>query len=99
MTDSTADSSQETTSGSSSYYGLRSEVWKFFVKEAGAKTVTCKLCKKPYAYKGGTSNLRDHLTRAHPDEYNPGKQQQASMNSFLTRSKCSDRAELNELLN
>ena len=85
-------SSQETSSGTShSSYGLRSEVWKFFVKEDGAKSATCKLCKKPYAYRGGTSNLRDHLTRAHPDEFNPAaKQQQPSLNSFLTRSKCSD---------
>ena len=43
----------------------KSDVWQFFEK-SGPRVATCKLCKKEYAYHGGTSNLREHLTRIHP---------------------------------
>ena len=45
---------------------VKSEVWEFFVKKD--KSALCKICNKEYAYHGGTSNLRDHLMRAHPSK-------------------------------
>ena len=66
----------------------KSDVWNFFEK-SGPKVVTCKLCAKEYAYHGGTSNLREHLTCIHPNEFKPEKhKQQPSLDGFLSRSKC-----------
>ena len=66
----------------------KSDVWNFFEK-SGPKVVTCKFCTKEYAYHGGMSNLREHLTRIHPNEFKPEKhKQQPSLNGFLSRSKC-----------
>ena len=63
----------------------RSEVWGFFVKRD--KTALCKLCKNEYAYHGGTSNLRDHLTCAHLSKLHP-PEGQASLDSYLSQAKC-----------
>ena len=41
-----------------------SEVWEFF-KKTDSSEVICNLCEKKLSYSGGTTNLRDHLTRAH----------------------------------
>ena len=77
----------------------RSDVWKHFDK-TGTKNVTCRLCTKQLAYHGGTTNLRDHLTRVHMDKYKPAKRtdDQPSLETFVR--KCSDaRAKLiNELI-
>lgn len=44
-------------------------VWKFFTKEfkddSGGQFVTCLKCRKIYKLSGNTSNMRDHLKRAH----------------------------------
>ena len=77
----------ECSTSSSSSRG-KSDVWNFFEK-SGPKVVTCKLCAKEYAYHGGMSNLREHLTRNHPNEFKPEKhKQQPSLEGFLSRSKC-----------
>ena len=66
----------------------KSDVWQLFEK-SGPRVATCKLCKKEYAYLGGTSNLREHLTRIHLNDFKPEKhQQQRSLDGFLSRSKC-----------
>ena len=45
----------------------RSPVWDHFVKPLpGDKQASCKICKKQFAYHGGTSNLMCHLKTAHP---------------------------------
>ena len=38
-----------------------SDVWEFYEKSDGK--VTCKLCSKELVYRGGTSNLREHLIK------------------------------------
>ena len=77
----------------------RSDVWKHFDK-TGTKNVTCRLCTKQLAYHGGTTNLRDHLTRVHMDKYKPVKRtdDQLSLETFVR--KCSDARVklLNELI-
>ena len=68
----------------------KSIVWDFFAKK-NVKSVTCRLCQKQYAYHGGTTNLRDHLTRCHPKEFlsSTSTKKQPSLDTFLSRSKCS----------
>ena len=53
------------------------------------KSVLCKICNKEYAYHGGTSNLRDHLTCVHPSKLH-SPQNQSSLDPYLSHSKCSD---------
>ena len=65
------------------------EVWEFFVKKDTDKSALCKICNKEYAYHGGTSNLRDHLMRAHPSKLH-FPQGQCSLDPYLSYSKCSD---------
>ena len=74
---------------SSKLYSRRakSEVWEFFVKKD--KSALCKICNKEYAYHGGTSNLRDHLTHVHPSKLQ-SPQNQSSLDPYLSHSKCSD---------
>ena len=66
---------------------VKSEVWEFFVKKD--KSTLCKICNKQYAYHVGTSNLHDHLTRAHPSKL-CSPQNQSSLDPYLSHSKCSD---------
>ena len=61
----------------------------FFVKKDTGKSALCKICNKEYAYHGGTSNLRDHLMRAHPSKLH-FPQGQCSLDPYLSHSKCSD---------
>ena len=65
----------------------KSDVWEFFIRQE--KSALCKICNKEYAFHGGTSNLRDHLIRAHPSKL-PLPQNQASLESYLSHTKCSD---------
>lgn len=47
-------------------------VWKFFdqVKEKGfCTTVVCKLCEAEYKFFGNTTNMRVHLARKHPMQW------------------------------
>ena len=66
---------------------VKSEVWEFFVKKD--KSALCKICNKEYAYYGGTSNLRDHLMRAHPYKLK-SPPNQPSLDPYLSHSKCSE---------
>ena len=44
----------------------RSTVWESF--ERVTKEAICKLCRKELAYYGGTTNLKEHLRRVHPEK-------------------------------
>ena len=66
---------------------VKSEVWEFFVKKD--KSALCKICNKEYVYHGGTINLRDHLTRAHPSKLK-SPPNQPSLDPYLSHSKCSE---------
>ena len=69
----------------------KSDVWAFFEKKKGFKSVSCKLCDKVFAYHGGTSNLREHLLRIHPSEFKgqtKQQEQQSSLDPFVARAKC-----------
>ncbi|XP_036341168.1 uncharacterized protein LOC118750547 [Rhagoletis pomonella] len=44
-----------------------SKVWKYFVRSQDKKLAKCVKCGKVYKTSGNTSNLRDHLTRFHPN--------------------------------
>ena len=60
-------------------------------EKSGGKFVTCKSCKKAYAYHTGMSNLHKHLQCAHPSEVKEQQQQQQStLSTILTRTICSD---------
>ena len=43
----------------------RSPIWEHFERQDGK--AKCKLCSNMYAYHGGTTNLREHLKRCHPE--------------------------------
>ncbi|XP_075161928.1 uncharacterized protein LOC142234648 [Haematobia irritans] len=43
-----------------------SSLWLYFRKSTDGKFAECKTCKKMYKTSGNTSNLLDHLKRAHP---------------------------------
>ena len=44
----------------------RSDVWEYFHKLPNdSKHVKCEVCDKKFAYLGGTTNLRTHLTSVH----------------------------------
>ena len=68
----------------------RSDVWDFYTKGDGK--VTCNLCKKDLVYRNGTSNLRDHLNRIHPNDYKPHKHDrtQQTLESTTRVSTCSE---------
>ena len=66
---------------------VKSEVWEFFVKKD--KSALCKICNKEYAYHGGTSNLHDHLMRAHPSKLK-SPPNQPFLDPYLSHSKCSE---------
>lgn len=43
-----------------------SNVWKYFNKSGDKKLAKCLTCGKEYKTSGNTTNLKDHLLRAHP---------------------------------
>lgn len=47
----------------------RSKVWDGFEKLAKRKKAKCKFCSRELAWAGGTTNLKNHLERAHPAEW------------------------------
>ena len=55
----------------SSSVSIKSDVWKFFEKTVDSSKAKCSLCSKQLSYRGGTSNLRDHLISQHPFNYKP----------------------------
>ena len=66
---------------------VKLDVWELFVKKD--KSTLCKICNKEYAYHGGSSNLHDHLTWAHPSKLH-SPQNQSSLDPYLSHRKCSD---------
>ena len=46
----------------------RSDMWDFF-KKLGSDKAKSTICCKNFAYKAGTTNLRDHLVAKHYDTY------------------------------
>ena len=68
---------------------LRSDVWEHFIKHE--RTAKCKHCAKEFSFCGGTSNLRDHLLRAHERIYQPNKDSEAKtkkgkIEAFVTKT-------------
>ncbi|XP_019895134.2 E3 SUMO-protein ligase ZBED1-like isoform X1 [Musca domestica] len=45
---------------------MSSEAWAFFEKTKDGKHAKCRVCSQTYKTSGNTSNLFDHLKRAHP---------------------------------
>ncbi len=74
----------------------KSEVWKYFEKIQGANKAKCTLCSRELAYRGGTTNLRDHLASKHPLNYEPqekksqGKRMQGTLDTFAKPRYCSE---------
>ena len=60
-----------------------SDVWKYISKDSRSASATCTLCEKVLAYRGGTSNLRDHLLCSHPREYHHKDKQQSTLDSIV----------------
>ena len=48
-----------------------SDVWRYFKKVNGEAKAKCDICQNLLAYRGGTTNLRDHLVAKHPLFYSP----------------------------
>ena len=47
------------------------DVWRWYKKMSDKTKVECTLCQKKIAYRGGTTNLRNHLMSKHPLTYKP----------------------------
>ena len=70
---------------------FRSDVWEHF-KKSDKKAICC-YCDKELAYCGGTTNLRDHLSRIHPSKYSPDslmEKKTPKIDSFVKRTICSE---------
>ena len=70
---------------------FRSPVWSFFDQPQpstdGKSETVCKLCKKTFAYHGGTLNLQAHLERKHPHSFEVKSELQGSVEKSATRQK------------
>ncbi len=84
----TTSSSASGDSSSSGSGRVQSDVWKFFEKRKEAKKAKCQLCNKELAFHGGTSNLRDHLSKVHPLSYR--KPQPGGIDTFVKPRQCSE---------
>ena len=49
----------------------KSDVWLYFSMGPTSTSALRTLCEREYAYRGGTSNLQDHLVRSHSDKFKP----------------------------
>ena len=71
-----------------------SDVWEYFEKIADTKKAMCRICKKEFAYLGGTTNLRNHLTSKHTFHYFPERRPESkkstTLDGFIKPAKCSD---------
>ena len=71
----------------------RSPVWEFFELDGEqVKKTVCKLCDVKLAWKGGTTNLINHLQAKHDDEYKRAfigssseLKKQTTLSSFQTK--------------
>ena len=70
---------------------FRSPVWSFIDQPQpstdGQSETVCKLCKKTFAYHGGTWNLQAHLERKHPHSFKVKSDLQGSVEKSATRQK------------
>ncbi|XP_073836192.1 uncharacterized protein [Musca autumnalis] len=63
-----------------------SEVWKYFKKMSDSKYAQCKLCSKVYKTSGNTSNLMDHLKRAHREDTFTSNDMEITMDTMENHS-------------
>ena len=61
---------QESTGIGTANNRAKSDVWLYFNKGPTSTSALRTLCKREYAYCGGTSNLQD-LVRSHSDKFKP----------------------------
>ena len=70
---------------------FRSPVWSFLDQPQpstdGKSETICKLCKKTFAYHGGTSNLQAYLECKHPHSFKVKSELQGSVEKSATRQK------------
>ena len=69
----------------------RSGMCKFFEKKTD-KTVTCVVCSTMLQYHGGTSSMKEHLKRKHPDDpFEPydEKRKERKLDVFTKKHPCS----------
>ena len=93
------------TSTSTSTGQLTSDVWKHFTEYDGQLKAMCSLCGKGIAYRGRTTNLRNHLLYKHPLIYSPkdktakglGKKQ-SNLDTVVKACVCSE-AKAKEITN
>ena len=62
---------QESTGIGTTNNRAKSDVWLYFSKGPTTTSALCTLCKREYAYRSGTSNLRNHLVCSHSDKFKP----------------------------
>ena len=68
-----------------------SDVWKYFRKEdSSPNSVLCTICERSFSYRGGTTNLRDHLERQHSSIYRP-KPTSSKQATLVGIQRCSER--------
>jgi len=72
---------------------LHSDVWDHFRKKE--KTALCCYCEKELAFCGGTTNLRNHLTRVNPLKYTSESEKNKAgtsnkIDTFVRRMVCSE---------
>ena len=70
-----------------------SDVWKYFTKTPDRKKAVCSLCDREFAYSGGTTNLRDHLSAKHSLQYSTASKpttERTTLDDFVKRTKCSE---------
>ena len=74
-----------------------SDVWKFYTKFHDRRKAVCTICKKEFAYLGGTTNLRNHLASKHSTLYCPDNEmtmtenrKTSTLDGFVRPAKCSE---------
>lgn len=55
-------------------------MWKFFTSNKKEGTAICRICLKKYRTSGNTSNLAEHLTRMHKEDYEAPSSSESSEN-------------------
>ncbi|XP_011403989.1 PREDICTED: zinc finger BED domain-containing protein 4-like [Amphimedon queenslandica] len=62
-----------------------SDVWKYFKKVNGEAKAKCDICQNLLAYRGRTTNLRDHIVAKHPLFYSPSSNNTTTKTSATTK--------------
>ena len=88
MDDTSSASASASASTSVSPPSVKSDVWKYvyFEKSAELNKVKCSLCPKLLSYRGGTSDLQEHLLTQHPLNCKPkaSSKEQATLYTVYT---------------